>query len=74
MCIDYPGRVVAREGDEVVVLTGGRRRRASALLFPRLAVGDWVYVAMGTVFEQLDEAAAAEASATLDSVSRRPAR
>jgi hydrogenase assembly chaperone HypC/HupF len=67
MCIDYPGRVIARDGDAVVVLTDGRRRRASALLFPDLAVGDWVHVAAGTVFRRLDPS---EARAARDEIDR----
>jgi hydrogenase maturation factor len=43
----------------------GRRWRASTLLFPDLAVGDWVYVNAGTVFERLDPRAAAEVSREL---------
>jgi len=65
MCIDFPGRVVARDGDDVIVESDGRRRRASTLLFPDLAVGEWVYVAAGTVFERLDPATAAEVNAEL---------
>ncbi|HLB44693.1 MAG TPA: HypC/HybG/HupF family hydrogenase formation chaperone [Candidatus Limnocylindrales bacterium] len=55
MCLDFPGRVVERNGDTVVVECEGRRRRASMLVFPDLAVGDWVFVAFGTVIERLDD-------------------
>ena len=55
MCIDFSGRVIERNGDLVVVEGDGRRRRASTLLYPDLALGDWVYVAFGTVIERLDE-------------------
>ncbi|HEY7600233.1 MAG TPA: HypC/HybG/HupF family hydrogenase formation chaperone [Candidatus Limnocylindrales bacterium] len=65
MCIDFPGRVIAREGDEAIVECDGRRRRASTLLFPDLAVGEWVYVSAGTVFERLDAATAAQVMAEL---------
>lgn len=58
MCLDFPGRVVERNGDIVVVDCDGRRRRASTLLYPELRVGDWVYVAAGTVVELLDDATA----------------
>ena len=58
MCLDFPGRVVERNGDVAVVDCDGRRRRASTLLYPELAVGDWVYVAAGTVVELLDDATA----------------
>jgi hydrogenase expression/formation protein HypC len=65
MCIDFPGRVVARDGDDALIETDGRRRRASTLLFPDLAVGEWVYVSAGTVFDRLDPAEAAEVSRQL---------
>jgi hydrogenase maturation factor len=42
----------------VVVDNEGRRRRASALLMPDVAVGDWVYVAAGTVIDRVDPQAA----------------
>jgi len=58
VCLDFPGRVVARQGDLALVETDGRRRSASTLLFPDLAVGEWVYVTAGTVIERVaaDEA------------------
>ena len=55
MCLDFPGRVVERTGDACMVDCDGRIRRASTLLYPEVAVGDWVYVAAGTVVERLDE-------------------
>ncbi len=58
MCLDFPGRVVERNGDVVVVECEARRRRASTLLYPELKVGDWVYVAAGTVVDLLDDATA----------------
>ena len=58
MCLDFCALVVSRDGDEVVVDNEGRRRRASALLVPDVAVGDWVYVAAGTVIDRVDAAAA----------------
>jgi hydrogenase assembly chaperone HypC/HupF len=58
MCLDFPGRVVERNGDVAVVECDGRRRRASTLLYPDLEVGDWVYVAAGTVVERLDDESA----------------
>jgi hydrogenase assembly chaperone HypC/HupF len=58
MCLDFPGRVVERDGDSCLVESDGRRRRASTLLVPNVSVGDWVYVAAGTVVERLDEATA----------------
>jgi hydrogenase assembly chaperone HypC/HupF len=58
MCLDFPGRVVDRTDDVVVVESDGRRRRASTLLYPETKVGDWVYIAAGTVVELLDDASA----------------
>jgi len=55
MCLDFPGRVVERNGDSCVVESAGRRRRASTLLVPEVAVDDWVYVTAGTVVERLDQ-------------------
>ena len=54
MCVDFPGVVVERDGDLVTVSTEGRRRRALALLYPDLALGDWVLVAAGTVISRID--------------------
>jgi hydrogenase assembly chaperone HypC/HupF len=58
MCLDFCAQVVERDKDEVVVEGNGMRRRASTLLVPDVAVGDWVRVALGSVVERLDEAAA----------------
>ena len=58
MCLDFPGRVIERAGDYVTVESDGRRRKASTLLYPDLKVGDWVYVAAGTVVEVLDDLSA----------------
>jgi hydrogenase expression/formation protein HypC len=60
MCIGFPGRVVAVDSAGAVVETDGRRRRASMLLAPDTAVGDWVVVGAGTILERLDDAAAAD--------------
>jgi hydrogenase assembly chaperone HypC/HupF len=62
MCLDFPGRVVERDGDSCLVESGGRKRRASTLLVPDVAVGDWVYVTAGTVVERLDDIAAEQIS------------
>jgi hydrogenase maturation factor len=58
VCLDYPGQVVERVTDRVLVDCAGRRLWASVLLCPDLVVGDWVYVAAGTVIERLDKVAA----------------
>jgi hydrogenase assembly chaperone HypC/HupF len=65
MCIGFPGRVVAVDSLGVTVQTEDRRRRASTLLVPDLAVGDWVLVAAGTVVDRLDDARAESITAAL---------
>lgn len=58
MCLDFAAQVVSRDGDVAVIESEGRRRRASTLLMPDVAVGDWVYVAVGTIIERLEPAEA----------------
>jgi hydrogenase assembly chaperone HypC/HupF len=58
MCLDFAAQVISRDGDVAVIESEGRRRRASTLLMPDVAVGDWVYVAVGTIIEKLDPAEA----------------
>jgi hydrogenase assembly chaperone HypC/HupF len=60
MCVAFPGRVVAFDHDGAIVDTEGRQRRASTVLLPRVAIGDWVVVSAGTILERIDEAEAAE--------------
>jgi hydrogenase assembly chaperone HypC/HupF len=67
MCLDFAARILERDGDSVLVESEGRRRRASTLLMPDIAVGDWVYVAAGTVIERLDPDDAALANELLRS-------
>src|SRR3970282_2548564 len=55
-----PGQVLALEASGATIESDGRRRRASALLSPDVAVGDWVIVAAGTVVRQLTPAEAME--------------
>ena len=65
MCVTNPGQVVAIENGMAVVDTDGRRMKASLLLEPDTAVGDWVVVATGTVLQILDPEEAAEIRALL---------
>ena len=58
MCIGFPGRVVAVDPVSALVETEGRRRNASLLLVPDVAVGDWVIVGAGTILERLEPAEA----------------
>ena len=60
MCIAFPGKVVDVGSDGAVVETEGRRRRASTLFLPGIAIGDWVTVVAGTVVERLEPDRAAE--------------
>ena len=60
MCVGFPGQVTAIDDLGATVKTLGRERRASTLLMPDVLVGDWVYVAAGTIVERLDPVEAAE--------------
>lgn len=55
MCIEHPGRIVALSADSAIVETVGRRRLATTLMVPEVAVGDWVVVVGGTVVDRLTE-------------------
>ena len=65
MCIGFPGRVSAIDGLGATVDTEGRQRRASTLIMPGIAVGDWVLVAAGTIVDRLDPDEAEMIRATL---------
>jgi hydrogenase expression/formation protein HypC len=65
MCIGFPGRVVELGRDGAVVESVGGRRRASLLLVPDVAVGEWVAVAAGSIVARLDEVDALEIQALL---------
>jgi len=54
MCLGFPGRVTAVDPAGVTIDTEGRLRRASSLLMPDIAIGDWVFVAAGTVIDRLE--------------------
>jgi len=65
MCVAFPGQVTEVDADGATVDTEGRRRRASTLLVPDVAVGDWVFVAAGTIVDRLDPEEAQMIRATL---------
>lgn len=65
MCVTYPGQVLEVGDDSALVEINGRRRRASLVLVPEVAVGDWVIVATGTVLEIVDPEQATEILALL---------
>lgn len=60
MCIVAPALVIALKGPDALVDHEGRRRHASTILVPDLAVGDWVLVGSGAVLRRLDDAEALE--------------
>jgi hydrogenase expression/formation protein HypC len=70
MCIAYPGQVLEIADGIALVETDRRRRRASLLLVPETAVGDWVVVSAGTVLRVLDPAEADQIRTTLDKAAR----
>jgi len=71
MCVAVPGRVLEIADEMAVVEYDRRRQRASLLLVPEAAVGDWVIVAAGTVLEVLDPD---EATQILAMISQTPAQ
>jgi len=60
MCLDFPAQIISRDAMQAVVEADGRRRRASTLLLPDAAVGDWVYVAAGHIVDRITAAEAAQ--------------
>lgn len=60
MCVTYPGRIEAVADGMAVVRIQGSVRRASLVVVPDAAVGDWVIVAAGTVLEIVDPDEAVE--------------
>lgn len=65
MCVAFPGQVTEVDPVGATVDTEGRRRRASTMLVPDVAVGDWVFVAAGTIVDRLDPEEAQMIRATL---------
>lgn len=75
MCVAYPGLVLEVVDSTALVETEGRRRRASLILVPEVAVGDWVVVSAGTVLHIVDPDEAQEIRTMLDAITRdEPAR
>jgi hydrogenase expression/formation protein HypC len=71
MCIAYPGRVLEVDAGSALVETEQRRRRASLLLVPEVAVGDWVVVSAGTVLRVLEPDEADQIRSMLDEAVRK---
>lgn len=65
MCIGFPGQVVALDDSGATIESLGRTRRASLLLMPDICVGEWVYIAAGSIVARLDAAEAAEVTRLL---------
>lgn len=60
MCLTAPARLVSSEDGIGIVEVGGRRRRASLLLVPDAAPGDWLLVGAGNALRRLDPTEAEE--------------
>jgi hydrogenase expression/formation protein HypC len=58
MCVAMPSRVLSVDEGTATVDAAGRQRKASTLLIPDIAPGEWVMVAAGTIVQRLsaDEA------------------
>lgn len=65
VCVGFPGKVVSVDELGASVDQEGRVRRASTLLIPEIAPGDWVFVAAGTIVERIDPDEAEQIRATL---------
>jgi hydrogenase assembly chaperone HypC/HupF len=70
MCLTAPARVLALDVGAATVLLAGHERRASTLVVPEVAVGDWVIVAAGTILKRIDADEAAELAAAVDEAYR----
>lgn len=66
MCVAYPAQVIEVADEMALVEIDRRQRRASLMLVPEVAVGDWVIVAAGTVLEIVDPDEATEILAMLN--------
>jgi hydrogenase expression/formation protein HypC len=73
MCVVLPGKVLEINGDMAIVDTNHQIRRASTVIVPETAVGDWVVVGSGAVLRILDPDEAAEIVALLDQALDQPA-
>lgn len=66
MCITAPALVVGLDAHVALIELDGRRRRASTLVVPDVAVGDWVMVGAGTILRRLDAREGLELSRTIN--------
>jgi len=60
VCVTMPGQVVEVDAQGATVDLEGHRRHASTVLVPDVVVGEWVFVAMGTIIERLPAELAGE--------------
>jgi hydrogenase assembly chaperone HypC/HupF len=70
MCVTYPGQVVDLTEILAVVKSDQHTWRASTVLVPDVAVGDWVVVAAGMILQVLDPEEAREIRAMVDEALR----
>ncbi|MCL1974750.1 MAG: HypC/HybG/HupF family hydrogenase formation chaperone [Firmicutes bacterium] len=55
MCLAIAGQVIKTEGETAIVDFDGLSKRASILLLPTIAVGDYVLVHAGFIIQKLEE-------------------
>ena len=70
MCVAYPGQVLEIAGDMALLAIERRTLRASTMLVPETAVGDWVVVAAGAILRIVDPDEAREIREMLDEALR----
>jgi hydrogenase assembly chaperone HypC/HupF len=70
MCATYPGQVIDLAEMLAVVKSDEHTWRASTVLVPDVAVGDWVIVAAGMILQILDPDEAREIRAMVDEALR----
>lgn len=70
MCVAYPGQVLEIAGDMALLAIDRRTLRASTMLVPEAAVGDWVVVAAGAILRIVDPDEAKEIREMLDEALR----
>ena len=65
MCLTAPALVIAVDAEGAVVETIGTWRRASTMVVPDVAVGDWVIVGAGSILRRLDPVEALDVVRTI---------
>ncbi len=68
MCLAVPGKVVSREGDELIVDFQGTQSQVGGMMTPDVGAGDWVLVHAGYAISQLDEAEAKKTWSYLEEI------